>query len=108
MVADHTKANEELQKAASAQGIKLPTELDSEGKDRIGRLQGFSGKAFDDAYKTQMVDDHKTAVALVADKVRESPNTPIGRFAADTLQTLRSHLQMAEDLAGGTAMKMNP
>jgi len=102
MVADHTQINEALQKAASAQGITLPTGLDADRKERIGRLQGLSGKGFDDAYKTLMLDDHKATVALFEDKVRENPKTPIGKFAADTLSMLRTHLQMAEDLASGT------
>ena len=98
MVAEHTRINEALEKAASEQRITLPSGPDGDLKDRIGRLQGLSGKQFDDAYRALMVDDHKTAVALFEDKVRESPKTPIGRFAADTVQTLRAHRQMAEDL----------
>lgn len=102
MVADHTKANEALKKAASAEGVTLPAGLDAEHKDKVAKLEGLSGKEFDDAYKTQMVDDHKTTVAMFEDKVKENPKTPIGSFAADTLPTLRTHREMAEDLAGGT------
>jgi putative membrane protein len=103
MVDDHTKAGEALKVAAAAQGITLPTGLDSEHKDIVDKLRGLSGAEFDKAYKTQMLDDHKTTVAMFEDKVKENPKTPIGKFAGDTLPTLRSHLKMAEELAGSAA-----
>jgi len=47
---------------------------------------------------TQMLADHKEAVALFSNESRDSAQTAVDKFAADTLPTLQSHLKMAQDL----------
>jgi putative membrane protein len=100
MVDDHSKAGDDLKAAAGQEGITLPTELDGKHKSSLDKLSGLSGAQFDAAYKAQMLKDHKEDVAMF-EKEAASGQTAVDKFASSTLPTLKEHLKMAEDLAGG-------
>ena len=61
------------------------------------RLAALSGAAFDRAYIDDMVKDHKADIALFEKASRASGDSPLKKFAADKLPTLREHLKMAEE-----------
>ncbi len=98
MVDDHTRAGDALKSAAMQEGLSVPADLDAQHKQVVDKLQGLSGADFDKAYKSQMLKDHKEAVALFQDEAKESSQSAVDKFAADTLPTLQSHLKMAQDL----------
>ena len=64
MVADHSKANDELKSIASGKNMQLPTTPDAMHQKAMASLQAKSGASFDKAFKTQMVADHKATIAL--------------------------------------------
>ena len=106
MVDDHSKANDELKSVASQKGITLPTELDAKDKAMVDKLSKLSGDAFDKAYMTDMVKDHKTDVADFKKEANHGKDADVKSFASKTLPTLEEHLRMAEDIhskMGGTA-----
>jgi putative membrane protein len=98
MIDDHTKAGDALKAAATQEGLSVPADLDAQHKQAIDKLQGLSGADFDRAYKTQMLADHKEAVALFTHESHDAAQTAIDKFAGSTLPTLQSHLKMAQDL----------
>jgi putative membrane protein len=59
MVTDHTQLNTKMQPVFSAAGVKPPTSLSGKDKKELATLQGLSGDAFDQAYITCMLKDHK-------------------------------------------------
>jgi putative membrane protein len=63
MATDHGKANKELLQMAESKGVSLSTELDSRHKQVRDKLAKLSGNAFDRAYMSEMVKDHKNDVA---------------------------------------------
>src|SRR5436190_5687346 len=63
MVDDHTKANDQLKQVASQKSITLPTDIGAKNKAVKDHLEKLSGAAFDKAYMTHMVQDHKKDVA---------------------------------------------
>jgi len=97
MVDDHSKANVELQQLASQAGIALPGQVDAKEKQTYTKLAALSGAAFDKAYIDDMVKDHKADIAAFEKASRASGDSPIKKFAADKLPTLREHLKMAEE-----------
>ena len=97
MVTDHTKANEELTKIASAKGVTPPGTLDSAHKSDIDKLSKQSGADFDKAFMKQMVADHKTTVSLFEKEAKSGKDGDLKQFASTTLPTLHEHLQMAQD-----------
>lgn len=97
MIDDHSKANDALKQAASQEGLSVPTALDEKHKQTLSRLEKLSGAQFDAAYAKEMIKDHKEDVKLF-EKESKATSSAVQKFAADTLPTLRNHMQMAEAL----------
>ena len=95
MIADHTKAGEELARIAGV--MPLPTELDPPHADLLKTLQA-SGADFDRVYVAQQVDAHREAVALFTSFSTIGPNGAFRAFAAKTLPVLQMHQEMAGQL----------
>jgi putative membrane protein len=99
MVDDHSKANDALKAAATQEGITLPTSTDKKHEAIREKLEKLSGTQFDEAYKKEMLRDHKEDVAAF-EKHAKGASSPVQKFAADTLPTLQNHLQMIEGING--------
>jgi putative membrane protein len=63
MVADHSKANDELKSLASSKNLTVPASVDAKHKATRDRLAKLSGVAFDRAYVSDMLADHRKDVA---------------------------------------------
>jgi len=96
MVTDHSKANDELKQIASTKGMQLPSAPDDKHKKDMDRLQKMSGAAFDKAYMSHMVDDHKHDVAEFKKQAGSGNDADLKAFASKTLPTLEEHLQLAQ------------
>jgi putative membrane protein len=103
MVADHSKANEELKALAARKNVRLPEDLKLEHKSDKERLAKLSGPAFDEAYASHMVKDHQKAVTLFGQQARTGTDPAAKQWAARTLPTLEQHLAKARDIAGKKA-----
>jgi putative membrane protein len=99
MIEDHTKANDQLTSIATGLGVDLPKTLDSEHERLRQKLQTLHGKAFDDQYMRDMVEDHNKAVKLFQQEERSGHNTELKQFAQGTLPTLEEHQKMAVELS---------
>ena len=97
MVDDHTKANDQLKQVATQKNIAIPTEPAAKDKAEKDRLSKLSGDAFDKAYMSHMVSDHKKDVAEFQREANSGKDDAVKNFAQQTLPTLQSHLQMAQD-----------
>lgn len=89
MVADHGKANAELQTLASKKGVTLPG-LEPKQKDLHDELAALSGPTFDRAYMQAMVEDHDHDVAAF-EQAAKSKDPEVQAFASKTLPTLEAH-----------------
>jgi putative membrane protein len=101
MVADHSKANDELKSIAKKKGYEVPAKLDAEHKAMVTKLGGKSGADFDKAYAEAMDKDHMKAVALFTD-AQKSSDSDLAAFAQKTLPTLEEHKQLADSLDSKT------
>jgi putative membrane protein len=93
MIADHTKANNELKAIAAKQKIELPKEIGPRNRSTIDELNRLSGADFDKEYVQAMVDDHETDVQMFEDQSQSDDDQAAKAFAAKTLPTLQKHLQ---------------
>jgi len=59
MVDDHTKANDELKRVASAKGLQVPSDLPRHDQREYDHLQKLSGADFDREFMKGMVKDHR-------------------------------------------------
>ena len=95
MVADHTKANDELMALAQSKNITLPQAVSTEKQAVMDELTKKSGNDFDKAYVDQMVDDHKKTVSLFEDASKNAKDADIKAFVDKTLPALKAHLEHA-------------
>lgn len=98
MVADHTKANDELKALAASKNITLPAAPGEEKQKVATDLSAKSGKDFDKAYIDQMVDDHQKTVKLFEDGQKNVKDADIKAFIDKTLPVLKSHLDHVKSL----------
>jgi putative membrane protein len=99
IIADHTNTSEALKKiVANLRGVQLPLTLDSAHRAKLDQLGSLSGAAFEREFKTEQVAGHRQAVAMFENFANSSDNAELKSWAAQTLPTLRMHLQHAEAL----------
>ena len=64
MITDHTKANDKLMALAKQKNITLPAAVSNDEQKKMDDMGKKSGKDFDKAYVSEMVDDHDKDVKL--------------------------------------------
>lgn len=107
MVADHSKANDELKAIADKQNMTLPTELDAKYKALRDKLAKLKGADFDRACMREMVRDHQQDVAKFRKEAKGGKNADLREWAGKTVTVLEEHLAMAKEINAkvGGAMK---
>ena len=98
MVADHSKANEELKAAAAKAGIAVPSTLAPHHEKMLQQLKG--GTNFDAAYMDAQVKAHEEAVQVFTAGAAGAKDPGIRAFAEKTLPTIKMHLEHAKKHAG--------
>jgi putative membrane protein len=98
MVEDHTKAGDELKRAAAQDNITLPDTISAKDKATYDELSKLSGAAFDRAYARDMVKDHEEDIADFNKEANGGKNAAIKDFATQTLPTLQDHLKEAKEM----------
>ena len=94
MVADHSKANDELKTIAATKNITLPPTVGEDAQEDMNDLRKLTGKDFDKKYVSMMVDDHKKDVDKFKDaSTNDKIDADVKAFAAKTLPTLQQHLE---------------
>lgn len=101
MIADHTKATEQLKTVASSLGWSLPTDMGPEHRQTYGNLEKLSGERFDAAYRLAMVSGHVKAVASFQQQAKFGETPALRDYAKQQLPALEHHLQSAKTLPGG-------
>jgi putative membrane protein len=105
IVADHTKANQELMQIASQKGIQTPTAMNSRDEQMIQHLSSLNGAEFDKACDKHAVEAHVKAVKAFKTEADRGQDPELKAFAQKTLPTLEEHLKMARDLNGSKESK---
>ena len=100
MVADHTKANDDLKEVAAKKSVALPTEISDEQKSTLDKLSKLSGADFDKAYVKAMVEDHEKDVKEFQTQSQTGTDADVKAFATNTLPTLKAHLEMIKGIDG--------
>jgi putative membrane protein len=98
MVADHTKANDQLKQIATAQSLPIP-DSDPKADKETTKLNGLGGAKFDKVYARMQLSDHKATIKLFEKEANSGQDPQLKQFAADTLPILQGHMQMATQMA---------
>jgi len=95
MVADHSKANQQLTQLAQAANIPQPPDLDEEHNAMRSQLQNLSGAEFDLAYIRGQVTEHQKAVQLFEWEIGSGQDPQLKAFASQVLPIWYRHLDIA-------------
>lgn len=101
MVADHSKANDELKSYASGHGITLPDALPKAEQKHLDELKKLKGSAFDKHYVSMMVDDHQKDVAKFKKQSTGANDTQLKTWVGNTLPVLQKHLDSIQAIKKG-------
>ena len=98
MIADHTRANNDLKEIAAGKSVALPTEINDEQKSQLDKLSKYSGAEFDKEYVKAMIEDHEKDVKEFQVQADSGTDADVKAFAARTLPTLKNHLGMIKGI----------
>jgi putative membrane protein len=70
--------------------------MDAKDQATYNRLASLNGPAFDRAYMTDMVKDHRQDIAEFKREAASGSDPALKQFASTTLPTLEQHLQLAQ------------
>jgi putative membrane protein len=98
MVAEHTKAGDELKEAAKEENIGLPTDLSAKDQATYDRLSKLSGTDFDQAYAQDMVKDHQQDLRDFQREANHGNDDVIREFASKTVPMIQQHLDQAKEM----------
>jgi len=101
MVADHTKANDELRSYASGHGITLPDSLPADKQKHINSMRKMQGSAFDKHYISMMTSDHQKVIAKFKKASENCDDAQLKTWATNTLPTLQKHLDSVQAIKKG-------
>lgn len=96
MVAEHTKAGDELKEAAKEERIALPTDLSAKDQATYDRLSKLSRVDFDQAYAQEIVKDHQQDLRDFQREANHGNNDVIRGFASATVPMIQQHLDQAK------------
>lgn len=97
MVTDHGKSYARVQDIAKRESVDVST-LDAKHAQMLAELRGAPLEGFDKAYVGSMVRGHQDAMATIEAVSRKSDDAELKAYAADTLVTVRMHLEHARKL----------
>jgi putative membrane protein len=98
MVKDHTAINNKVEALAKSKNIALPKGISAKQKAAYEQVNKSSGTRFDEAFMVHMVSNHETAVKDFTGQASSATDPDVKAFAAETLKTLKEHLQLARDV----------
>jgi len=100
LVRDHTAASQELMSFANRRNLGLNSDsLMNLHKAHINALKNKTGAAFDKAYMSMMVNDHKKDVSEFEKASKMCKDQECLAFASKTLPTLQMHLDSAQAIS---------
>lgn len=95
---DHSRANAKLSEFARLQKVAVVAGQEKETREKLDRLSKLKGNDYDREFLKMMVADHEKAISLFESQSKSGTDGDLKKFAADTLPTLKKHLEEAREL----------
>lgn len=92
MVADHSKANDDLKSVAEKDKITLPAAIPAADQALCNRLSKLSETGFDTAYIAAMKKDHTKDIQEFQTEADSGKKQDVKDFAARTLPVVKMHM----------------
>jgi putative membrane protein len=97
MVTDHSSMRTALEQAATSLGVTPSGQMDAQDQAEVNRLNALTGTAFDEAYSTFMVKDHKKDVSDFTHENQTTSNATLKSLTSDAIPVLQQHLSLWQD-----------
>ena len=98
MVADHTKALDDLKTAAKSANVPVPDKMDADDQKEVDRFRTLKGADFDKAYIAHMVKDHEKGEGLLNRAKNDLKNPGLKDFATRSIPIVQDHLKVARQI----------
>jgi len=98
MIAQHSRANDQLKQVAGQASISLPSEISTKDQSTYNKLSKLRGSDFDRAYARDMVEDHVADLAEFHKEANAGRSAEVKNFALQSLPMLREHLNQAREM----------
>ncbi len=108
MIADHSKANNELIALATSRALAVPMALEIHDRADEAVLLGKTGDDFDKAYAHQQLAAHMGAVALFEAEAERGRDPQLRAWAARMLPTLKDHKMRVKRMHDDLEAKSKP
>jgi putative membrane protein len=98
MDTDHNKIQNDWVDMATKNGLTAKYGMGQRHRAKLARLQKLSGKAFDKAYMTQAIQDHKDDIDYFQREGQAAHSSQVRDLVASTLPTLQDHFKQAKEV----------
>jgi putative membrane protein len=98
MDTDHNKIQNDWVNMATKNGLALKTGMGQHHRAKLVQLQKLSGKAFDKAYMTTSIRDHKDDIDYFQREGGAAHSSQVRDLVASTLPTLQDHFTQAKQV----------
>lgn len=102
LIDDHTKVLAELEAAAAAKKLDLPSAMEENQASILKSLSVLSGADFDNAFKNVAIKTHENAIALFENAADNLNDQELRSWAGEKVPSLRNHLEKAKALQIGS------
>jgi len=99
LVKEHQKVHERVADLMKNRKIAMLTGLDKDGQAQVQKLTKLEGKEFDRTFLNDAITEHRTAITLFENQIKNGKDKDISTFAQETLPALQNHMKRAEELA---------
>jgi putative membrane protein len=99
MVDDHTRLNGEMKPIADQLGVMAPKQLSKADQAEYDKLNSLSGDAFDQAYITAMVKDHRKDLHEFRTEESATSNPDLKAAISQAEPVISQHLSMIQSIA---------
>ena len=98
MIADHSKANDELKAIAAAAGLKVPAAPEGGPAEHLKAVKAAADADFDRTYLMHQDKAHDETLALFMAQAGATSTPELAAFAAKTLPALKMHAEHVKKL----------
>ncbi len=106
MVKDHKKVSHEVEQLASAHRLELPSQLNSEHRQKVEELSQLTGHAFDRAYLNYSLRNHEATLEEFKEHLKTINYPDIRELFTSTLPVLEDHHEKARVVK--SSLQTNP
>ncbi|MEO1968395.1 MAG: DUF4142 domain-containing protein [Sphingomonadaceae bacterium] len=95
---DHSKAKAQVAALATSLGVAVTDEPSDRANIEYEKLKELSGSQFDKEFVSYMIEDHRADIEAFENEASSDDPPIVKHMAANTLPTLKKHLEKAQSL----------